>query len=338
MCLMEAVQENRLLAGWARHLPRPATQVGRIHEGDAELLPIGGGRLLALTVDTVADEIAAGLYHDPATAGRIAVVASLSDLAAVGAEPSGLLLSVCLPAEDPEGVQEKVARGVAAACDSVGVLVLGGDTSLGPTLSVTCVAAGFVPAGQALLRVGIRPGDTLWVTGPCGSGSALAAAALLGAGVMNEDDWRPHPRLAEGQALRGLATACMDTSDGLLATLDQLARLNGVALRVETPVEELLDTRALQVARAHGLPPLAMLAGPHGEYQLAFAVPPERVGALKRAAARRGWRPLFLGHAEAGEGLSFAGRVVDGARVRNLVVNTGAEPAFIARELVSILQ
>jgi len=334
---MEAVRENRLLDGWARHLPRAATQLGRIHEGDAELLPVGHGRILALTVDTVADEIAAGLYRLPETAGRIAVIASLSDLAAVGAEPSGLLLSVSLPAADPEGTQAAVARGAALACERAGVCVLGGDTSIGRSLSVTCVAAGFVPAGQALLRVGAQAGDTLWASGPLGSGSALAAAALLGAGTMNEEDWQPHPRLREGQGLRGLATACMDTSDGLLATLDQLARLNDLRVCVEAPVEELLDARALALACASGLPPLVMLAGPHGEYQLVFTVPPGRVAAMKRVAARRGWRPLWLGHVEEGSGLAIGTREVDGARVRNLAAQAGQDPVGVAHGLSALL-
>jgi thiamine-monophosphate kinase len=335
--MMDAVHENRLLGAWARHLPRPAAQIGCIHESDAELLPMGHGQVLALTVDTVADEITAGLYRWPETAVRIAVVASLSDLAAVGAAPSGLLLSVVLPAGDPEEAQAAVARGVALACERGGVGVLGGDTSIGPSLSVTCVAAGLVPAGEALLRVGAQAGDTLWASGPLGSGSALAAAALLAAGGMDEDDWQPSARLLEGQGLRGIARACMDTSDGLIATLDQLGRLNDLHVCVETPVEDLLDTRALSLARTTGLPPLVMLAGPHGEYELVFAVPPGRVAAMRRMAAGRGWRPLWLGHVEAGSGLTFGSRDVDGALVRNLAAQAGQDPLRAAHELSALL-
>ena len=136
MRLNDDVAENRRLTRWAELLPRAPGQVGDVHETDAELVPLGDGRLLALTVDTVAEEIALGLYREPETAGRIAVTAALSDLAAVGADPIGLLLSVTLPARDAESVQESVARGVAEAARDAGTWVLGGDTNEGATLCV----------------------------------------------------------------------------------------------------------------------------------------------------------------------------------------------------------
>jgi thiamine monophosphate kinase len=114
MRLIDAIYENRLLSRWAALLPRPASAIGSIHEADAEFVPLDEARWLAVKVDTVAEEIAAGLYIDPATAGRIAAISVLSDLAAVGAEPIGLLLSVVLPRGDVEAVQSRVAarRGI----------------------------------------------------------------------------------------------------------------------------------------------------------------------------------------------------------------------------------
>ncbi len=199
MRLNDDVAENRRLTRWADLLPRAPGQVGGVHETDAELVPLGDGRLLALTVDTVAEEIALGLYRDPRTAGRIAVAAAVSDLAAVGAEPIGLLLSVTLPARDAEAVQEAVARGVAEAAGEAGTWVLGGDTNEGTALSVGCSAAGFVPADSVLTRMGARPGERVFGTGPLGLGAARAAAALLGApSLLSEDEFRPPCRLAHG--------------------------------------------------------------------------------------------------------------------------------------------
>jgi thiamine-monophosphate kinase len=329
------IDENRLLSRWAELLPRPADELHGVHESDAELLPLPNGGTLAVTVDTVSEEIERRLYRQPSTAGRTAALASLSDLAAVGADPLGLLLSVMLPAAEATAVQTEVARGVRAICAEAGTAVVGGDTSLGNRLAVTTVGVGLVPAGTAPLhRSGIAPGDLLFAAGPLGLGGALAASRWLAASALDfdEDDYRPRVTLPVGRALRGLASACMDTSDGLVATLDQLARLNGVALHVERRLGELLHPEAVRVAEALGMPPFALLAGAHGEFELVFSVSPVRLAGLERS----GLQPLFLGHASEGTGLFFRSREVDGARVRNLLDVTNGDIAAYARALVAL--
>jgi thiamine-monophosphate kinase len=339
MRVMGDIAENRLLARWGERLGRAPGQVGRFNETDAELVPLGDGRLLALTVDTVDEEVRAGLYRDPRTAGRIAAVAALSDLAAVGADPLGLLLSVGLPREGRELVQERVAQGVREVCDATGTFVLGGDTNDSQTLTVGGVAAGLVPRDSVLMRVGARPGDLVCVSGRVGAGAALAAARLLApdkeAAGYGEDDFRPMPRLREGRRLRGVASACMDTSDGLVATLDQIARLNGVAIRITRPAEDLLEPGATAVRARLGLPAFAFLAGHHGEFELVFTVPEDRWDALE--AARDGWEPLAVGRVEAGAGLFLGSREIDGARVRNLLSDVGGDPRAYARALVAMV-
>ncbi|MCL4808002.1 MAG: hypothetical protein KJ062_09470 [Thermoanaerobaculia bacterium] len=337
MRLTDDVAENRRLTRWADLLPRAPWQRGGVHETDAELVPLGDGRLLALTVDTVCEEIRLGLYRDPRTAGRLAVAASLSDLAAVGAEPLGLLLSVTLPVRDTDAVQAAVARGVAEAAAAAGTFVLGGDTNEGDDLSVGCTAAGTVPEGLALRRLGISPGDLLFAAGPLGLGAALAASSLLAGGALvPEDAFAPPPRIAHGVALRGLASAAMDTSDGLVATLDQLARLNGLALHLTRPPEDLLHSLALSTARRLGLPPLALLAAAQGEQELVFALPPERVPDLEAAAARLEWTPVPIGLALAGNGIAVNGVPFDGARARNLLGASGGDLRAYASALVAM--
>ncbi len=236
------------------------------------------------------EEFRLGLARNPRTAGRLAVAASLSDLAAVGAEPLGLLLSVTLPARDADAVQAAVARGVAEAAAAAGTFVLGGDTNDGDDLSVGCTAAGTIPEGLVLGRLGISPGDLLFSAGPLGAGAALAASTLLAGGALvPEDAFTPPPRIAHGVALRGLASAAMDTSDGLVATLDQLARLNGLALHLTRPPGELLHPLALDTALRLCLPPLALLAAAQGEQELVFALPPSRLPDLEAVAARLVW-------------------------------------------------
>lgn len=327
MCLMDAIAENRLLSRWATALPRSPRQVGAIHQTDAELMPLGEGRLLALTVDTVLEEIELGLYRDARTAGRIAAVAALSDLAAVGAEPLGLLLSVSLPASETEEAQRAVAEGVAQTCRAAGTFVLGGDTNTGQALSVSCVAAGTVPSDGFLSRVGLRSGDTVFASGPLGSGATVAAFALLGLAERAEveSSWHPRARLAEGRALRKLASACMDSSDGLISTLDQLARLNEVAIRIDVPLDSLLDARSAELRSQLGVPALAFLAAPHGEFELVFAVPRARLPGLHKVARALDWQPLRLGTVEAGAGLHVGPKPLDGARLRNLASAMGTD-------------
>ncbi len=332
MRLMDEVEENRLLGRWAALLPRAPRQIGRVHETDAELLPLDEERVLALTVDAVNEEVRAGLYRDPFTVGRTAAVAALSDLAAVGADPLGLLLAVDLPPGD--GIQQRVAEGVAEACRQGGTWVLGGDTSDADRLSVTCTAAGLVPRAGLLTRVGARPGDFAFASGLLGTGSAFGAAALLGApSLFPESDWRPRARLEVGRALRGIASACMDTSDGLLATLDQIARLNQIRLRVDQPLNRLIAPEANRVAQRLRLPAFALLAGHHGEYELVFTVPPERLSGLAAAAACLDWLPLPLGRVERGDDVYLGERRVDGAGLRNLWRQHSGDPAAYARAL-----
>jgi thiamine-monophosphate kinase len=141
--------------------------------------------------------------------------------------------------------------------------------------------------------------------------------------------FHPVARLAEGALVRRFGSACMDTSDGVLATLDQLLRLNGVGFRVDRPPEELLAPAALRVARAAGIPPWMMLAGPHGEFELVFTVPDALATEFEAAAARADWRPLVLGAvvAEPGVTLLFDGerRPLDTGAVRNLFAEVGGD-------------
>lgn len=330
---LSAIRENRLLAGWATLLERAPGQRGAVHETDAELLPLGDGRLLALTVDSIVEELDVGLYS-PRTAGRVAVVACLSDLAAVGATPLGLLLSVTLPRSAVETTQAAVAAGARAACREAGTFVLGGDTSEGDRLTITAVGAGAVPADAAMTRRGCAPGDHVYATGPLGLGAAHAAAALLGLGPA-PPAFQPPVRSRAGVALRGMATACIDSSDGLVAAVDQLARLNGVAIRIAEPIHRLLHPAAHAIARSSGLPAFPFLAGHHGEFELIFTVPAGSASAIAAVAKRGGFRPLRLGRVEAGGGVWIGASELDTAGLRNLTPTAGSDVEAYTAALVA---
>jgi hydrogenase maturation factor len=243
---------------------------------------------------------------------------------------------VCFDSNSYLGLHLRVAVGVRAACEAAKTGILGGDTSVGPALAITVVGFGLIPAGQALRRVGLRAGHAVFVAGGVGLGGALAAARVLGVHGFTEDDYAPPVRIAVGRALRGVASTAMDTSDGLIATLDQLARLNGVGIRVETTFSGLLHPRVEALRAAAPLPAFAFVASCHGEFELVFAVPPDRLDQLDGVRATLGAEPLRIGTAYAGEGLCIGDTPIDGARIRNLLDDVGGDPIAYVTALIGM--
>jgi thiamine-monophosphate kinase len=364
---LDAVGENRLLALWGAHQRRHPEQVNALHEADAELVPLPGtDRLLAVTTDTVSEEIALGFYPDAGTIGWVAAAASLSDLAAVAAEPVGLVVAVTLPRGAPRAFAEGLAVGLDAAARAAGTYVLGGDTNFGAAASVTTTAIGTVAKGRALTRVGCAPGEVVYASGRLGAGAlpVLRAMGLAvdpghgpsavgeGRGRSAAADsaavaFRPRPRLRVARLLPGWATACMDTSDGLVATLDQLARLNGVGFDVTAPLAEVLEPAVREALERAGLDPLLALAQPHGEFELVFTVPAALSAAFEAHARLGGLEPVRLGvttepgPAAQAPTLRFSGdgapRTLDGARIRNLVEAEAADLRRCAAALAAHL-
>jgi len=317
MRLMNEILENRTLARWGELLPRAPGQVGGLHEADAELVDLGDGRLLALKVDAVVEEVTAGLYREPRTVGRIATASTLSDLAAVGADVLGVLLCATLPQERREEIQAAVAAGARETLDPAGVFVLGGDTNEGAHLALAVCAAGLVPRDTLITRVGARAGDAVFASGALGAGGALGASVMMGLGHVREEEYRPVTRLREGRLLRGLASCCMDTSDGFVATIDQLARINEVGFRITAPAATLLHPLAARLSAAARLPAFPFLASYHGEFELVFTVSPERLARLEQRANEAGWQPLRVGVVEPTPGVRFGDVEVDTAALRN---------------------
>jgi len=336
MRLMNDVLENRLLARWGELLPRAPGQIGGLHEADAELIDLGDGRLLALKVDAVVEEVRVGLYRQPRTIGRIAAASSLSDLAAVGADAIGVLVCATLPRAQQAEAQTGIAEGLRETLDAAGVFVLGGDTNEDEHLSLAVVAAGLVPRDRVITRVGARPGDRVYVSGPLGAGGALGASVLLGLGHMSEDEFRPVTRLREGALLRGVASCCMDTSDGFVATIDQLSRINEVGFRIEARSADLLHPSAAALRETSGLPAFPFLASYHGEFELVFTVAPARVGLLEERARTLGWEPMVVGVVESEPGVRFGEFEIDAAKLRNALEVSGGDVRAYLQTLLSM--
>ncbi len=275
---------------------------------DCALLEVPTGQQLAVSLDTLVEGVHFPADADPEAVGWRALAVNLSDLAAMGATPAWLTLGLTLPEADPEWL-EGFSRGLAELARHAGVQLVGGDTTRGPRC-LSLQVHGWVPAGQALRRDGARPGDLIYVTGTLGD--SAAGLAQWQNQRPDPDPWlaqrfmRPEPRLAWGQRLRGLASAAIDLSDGLVSDLGHILQRSGVAARVER--ERLPLSRPLREAVAYEQALTWALSGGE-DFELCFTLPPERRKALEALGKLDGVGCTCIGVIDAGDGL----RVLDAA-------------------------
>ena len=267
---------------------------------DAALLQPPAGMLLAVAMDT----LNAGVHFPdgtaPADIGWKALAVNLSDLAAMGAMPAWCTLSLSLPDADARFV-EGFLDGFDALARSHGVALVGGDTTRGP-LSVCVTVHGFVEPGQALRRDGAHVGDDVWISGPLGD--AAGALSQWQAGDVVDPALRarldrPMPRVALGCALRGLASAAIDVSDGLLADLGHVCAASGGGAQVE--IARLPASDALRAAFA-GDALHALQASGGDDYELCFTAPPARRDAIEALQVEAG--PVRIGRIVEGQGVA----------------------------------
>jgi thiamine-monophosphate kinase len=253
------------------------------------------------------DMLVAGTHFLPDTdaeaLGWKTLAVNLSDLAAMGAEPRWVVLAAALPRADEDWIAA-FCRGFFGLAARFGVDVVGGDTTRGP-LNLTPTVFGEVPAGQALTRAGAKVGDTIWMSGATGL-AALGLAHLQGRIILAEPGLsqcrdalqRPQPRVALGGALRGLAHAAIDISDGLLADLGHVLEQSAVAAE--------LDLDVLPATAAEAAPSIdpalvrECVLGGGDDYELLFTAAVPQEAAIRALEARHGVR------------LSPIGRIVGG--------------------------
>jgi thiamine-monophosphate kinase len=222
----------------------------------------------------------------------------------MGAEPAWATLSLSLPAP-AAGWLEEFAAGLGALARAHGVAVVGGDTVRGP-LSVSLQLLGFVPAGGALTRAGARTGDGIYVTGQPGA----AAAGLRRFGAAPESDplveafLYPRPRVEAGLGLRGLASAAIDVSDGLLTDLCRLLAASGAGGRLDAAALP-LPPAALAAFGEDEARRLALTGG--DDYELLFTAPAGAGAELARRAAAWGLAVTRIGEVESEPGLRLEG-------------------------------
>lgn len=275
---------------------------------DCALLQLAPGEQLAVSTDSQVAGVHFPHDPDPFLLAQRVLAAAASDLAAMGATPVGFTLALTLPAADPAWLAG-FARGLDRMARACGLALIGGDTTRGP-LNINVTVFGRLPAGQALLRSGAHPGDLLCIGGPTGEAAAALPLVLGERAPRDAADafllaryWTPQPQLALGQALRGLASAALDVSDGLLADCGHIAEESGVALVIEAARVPL--TGALRAAA--GARALSLALGGGDDYVLAFSVAPHALTALQVA----GLSFHVIGRVAAGRGvcvLDAAGR------------------------------
>lgn len=227
--LIRRLQEVICVPG-AAYRPQCVLGIG----DDAAVLELPASRQLVACTDTLVEGVHFPAATGAAAIGHKALAVNLSDLAAMGAEPAWFLLALTLPGADPAWL-EPFAQGMARLASDHSIYLAGGDVAAGP-LNICVTALGLVEPGRALTRSGATAGDLVVVSGQPGA-AARALDALQSGGVPDDRDLAalefPQPRVALGLALRGLATACIDLSDGLLADLGHILEASGVGAELE---------------------------------------------------------------------------------------------------------
>ena len=279
--------ETEIIERYFRHLGAVRSDVALGIGDDAALLRPGAGFELAQTTDVLVENVHFLPGSPPRSLGHRALAVNLSDLAAMGATPAWALLSLTLPGLDEPWLGE-FATGFGTLAREHEVALVGGNLSRGP-LAITVQLTGQVTQGSALRRSGARAGDEVWVSGTLGD-AAQGRTPACASGADPQATWLrrrfefPTARVALGEALRGVATACIDLSDGMLADLPRLGAASGCGALLD--VERLPVSDALRAMVGERAWQRALLGGE--DYELCFTAPPAAAPALAAIAARCG--------------------------------------------------
>jgi thiamine-monophosphate kinase len=265
---------------------------------DAAVIAPRDGHDLVVTADALVEGVHFLASDPPEAVAKKALRVNLSDLAAKGAEPAAYLLALSLPAAKDMPWLKRFAHGLGEDQRTFGLSLLGGDTTATPgPLSIAITALGYVPHGAMIRRVGAQSGDDVYVSGTIGD--AGGGLAILAGDAPDADEglvarYRlPVPHLALGQALRGVATAALDVSDGLLADLGHIADVSGVRIVVEAA--RIPRSPALVRLWGDGIAAIVRAATAGDDYEIAFTA--------RTAPASRGIPITRIGRVEVGSGV-----------------------------------
>lgn len=298
----------------ARHFTHVGAQRHDVRIGvgdDGAVVMPPASRELVMVTDSLVEGVHFPPGSPPASIGHRAFAVNLSDLAAMGAEPAWALLALALPDADDAWLAA-FSRAAGDLCRRHGVALIGGDTTRGPTI-VNVTMIGIVPIGVALERTGGQAGDAVFVTGTPGDSAAglaleqnrLHVPDSMSAQILRDRFLFPTPRCDVGIALRGLASACIDVSDGLGGDLEKLCAASGCGADVDAAALPISDALANAVGRELARE-YALTGG--DDYELLFAVPLARLGAMNTAIAQ-GLGPVTrIGSLVSGKGVRVSTR------------------------------
>jgi thiamine-monophosphate kinase len=306
----------------ARASPPPPVGPG----DDAAVLTRPKGEV-CVTVDAVVEGVHFRRASSPlGDVGHKALAVNLSDLAAMGARPSWALVALGVPRGFSLREARTLGAGFGALARKTGTALVGGNVTRAPGLSLTVTVGGEVGWRGALLRSGARPGEVVWVSGTLGDARLGLALLERRAGVEArrlrdrprlrrvavDRQRRPSPRLELGAALVGIASSCIDLSDGLAQDAGHLATASGVALHLAADV---LPCSPALIAGVPDAVERARFAAAGGEdYELLFTAPRARRSAIVRLARRLRLPLVAIGDVRAGRGVHLAGASTRGVR------------------------
>lgn len=296
--------------------------VRRLLDGIRSSAPVGpgddaaavdmGNYYLVVTTDLISVRTHMPEVMTDRQIGWMLAAVNYSDIAAMGAKPIGMVVSLALPRETAFSSLKSMMNGMQDCSESVGAEILGGDTKESPEMTLAGTALGTVKKDRILLRKGAKPGDYLAVTGTLGLAAAGYYALVKGlhcpSGV--KALLEPRPRVKEGLILSssGAVTSCMDISDGLGSSVYQLSEMSGVSFSIEWDSVP-IGKEVLRVASDCGMDPAELALYYGGDYQLLFTTAPDKLPKLR---SRMRSRMTIIGKAKRSDRntLKRDGRVV----------------------------
>ena len=299
-----------------RYFKRPARRAALGVGDDCALLAPAPGMQLAVSSDMLIEGRHFLSTVDPFKLGHKALAVNLSDLAACGAKPLAFTLALAVPQAD-EAWLEGFSRGLFALADAHDCELIGGDTTRGP-LAICITVFGEVPPGKALLRSGAHAGDDLYVSGTLGD-ARLALEVFRGTRSLPQPAFdaarirmeTPTPRVALGLALRGVATAAADISDGLVGDLGHILKASRVGASIDTSIAINLIANRGHLTLGNGQfdaeTALECVLAGGDDYELVFTSPSSARSRVKAAALQSETSVTRIGVIEAASGL----RLVD---------------------------
>lgn len=298
------LSEFQLIDRFFKRSPRAAGPVQLGVGDDCALLQPPSGELLAVSTDMLIEGRHFFAGANPYDLGHKALAVNLSDLAAMGAQPMSFTLALALPASDPHWLQP-FSEGLFHLADAQGIELIGGDTTRGP-LAISITVIGTVPNNMALKRSGAQAGDELWISGTLGDArlalDVLQNKCTLAPNLLaksSERLHRPQPRVALGLALRGIANAAIDVSDGLLGDLGHLinqSSLSATLFADDLPFGEALISQTIDTRYA-----LALNGG--DDYELCFSAAADQHQAVIDAGQRSQTQVTCIGRLSKGSGI-----------------------------------